>query len=123
MKLLLSNYKLSISYLISIIILSIIMSVLSLFNISYNLISILSVIINIIFVFAFSYLNSKNVNAQGYKSGLCSWAKIIIVLELLNIISLKFLEIHFETFIYYILLLVISISGGIVGKNNQKKLS
>lgn len=123
LKTLLNNNKLTILYFLSILIVSLIMSFLGLFNVKYSLVSMLSVIINIILVFIYSYINGRKKSDKGYKIGIKSWVIIVFILIVLNILNASFKSFHFKTIVYYVLLLIISISGGIIGKNKQKKLS
>lgn len=119
MKSLYKKHKPSIMYILIIFLVSFIFTILQYVGVSYNLLINIEYIINFILVFIYSYISSTNTNKKGYKIGIEAWFKIIIILSIINIITLSGFSI--KTLIYYLILLIISILGGIIGKNKRSK--
>lgn len=100
---------------------SLISSILYYFNITSEKInSILLYIISIISIFTGSLLIAKNVNKKGIISGLIYFIVWIILSLIISLIVFK-TSFKMSNFIYYIVLLLFSLSGGIIGKNKQKE--
>lgn len=117
-----SFYKknnLSIKYMLLIILISFLFTTLEYFGANYNFLIKTEYVISFIFVFIYSYINTNNSSLKGYKIGIKSWIKIIIILSIINIITLSGLSA--KTLFYYIVLLIISLLGGIIGKNKRSK--
>ena len=117
MKSFINKNKLLIIYFTSIIIISFISTIFEYMNIPYKMITTIELIINLLFVFLYSYKSTKRNNVKGYKSGL----KIIILLLIINLITLK--GIGIKNFVYYILIMLLSIGASIICKNKEKNYS
>jgi len=121
MKNLFNKYKLILIYIIILLFLSFISTILELAGINYTICTSLLSIINYILIFMYSYIAAKKVNIKGYISGLKSALKILIVLLIMNLVTLN--NFNFKTVVYYLIIIIIGLLGGIIGKNSQKKLS
>ena len=99
---------------------SFIFTVLEYLGVSFHVLSVILLIINFILSFLYSYKNALKTPKNGYKSGIVSSIKLWIIFIFLNIIMLN--KSSFKSFIYYLIILLICIIGGITGKNKQKKL-
>lgn len=121
MKSLLSKNKILFKYFIFIIILSFVSTCLEYMGVSYNLVHKINIFINLILVFIYSHNCTKNNSDKGYKIGFKSGLKILLILFILNIIT--FNNFSFKTLIYYLIILLVSISSSIISKNRQKNYS
>ena len=121
----LKNYikknNLLIKYIIIIFVLSLLFTLLEYVGISYKFLTTTLFIINIILIFINSFKVGIRSKCSGYKSGILFGIKAITLLFLINIISLN--KISFKCIIYYLILMLISIIGSIIGKNKQKNYS
>ncbi len=113
---------LSFAYTISIILIGTLLnSILYYFDITSDKINtILLYLIGIIAIFVGAIKSSKENNQKGIITGLiyfCIWFFIMI---LTSLIFFK-INFHFKDFIYYLILLIFSLLGGIIGKNMQDK--
>ena len=94
--------------------LNIIMTWLSYFNIiNDKILSIVQIIIMIAIMFIGGFLTVTKVNSKGYKEGFIIGLIFITILLLLNIIFIHNFE--FKNILYFIILLICSSIGGIVG--------
>ena len=91
-------------------------SILNIIGLSSSITTIVIIISNIICFTIFGFINSKNSNQKGLLSGLLIGLILICFLFLVNTIFYHF---RFETnkIIYYLILVLSSIIGGIFGKN------
>lgn len=112
-----NKYKLSILYVVSIIILSLLFTILEFIKIPFNISSIIIIILNFILTFIYAYINAKNSLLQGYKSGFRSGVKIWLMLLIINIITLN--SFNFKLLLYYMIIMFISIIAGIISKNKN----
>lgn len=119
MKRFFNRFKLNIIYIVALLILSLIFTLLEFIGVNYRLCITAFNITNFMLIFTYSYINGKKANINGYKCGIKSGIKIIIMLMLINLITLSGISI--KTIFYYLLIIVISILSGIIGKNKQKK--
>ena len=108
-------------YLGLIIILSFLFTILEYINISYSILSNILFILNFILAFIYSYKSSLKTPLNGYKSGFRSGVKICIMFFIINFITLN--KFSLKTLVYYIMIMLISITSGIFGKNKQKNYS
>ena len=111
------KYKLSIGYILSILIISVIFSIFEYVGLPYTVLTTLEAILNLILVFIYSYINSSKSCLNGYKSGFRSGVKIWLILLILNIIT--FNDFTFKYLIYYLIIMFISITAGIISKNKN----
>lgn len=68
-------------------------------------------------VFIYSYTNGKRSSLKGYKEGLKSGIKVCLILLLIKILS--FTGINATMAIYFLIIIMTSILGGIIGKNKS----
>jgi putative membrane protein (TIGR04086 family) len=98
------------------VLITLILSIIYLFSkINYPVISNLLIIIFLLFIGLLSYLHSQNKNSKGWLMGMKTGLIIILILFILSII-IKHLP-SFNQLIYYLLILLASIWGAILGKN------
>ena len=121
MKNVINKYKLSISYILVVILTSFIFTLFEYIFFNYKLFSILEIILNYFYVFIYSYMSSRKNPLNGYKSGFRSGVKIWIILILLNLIT--FNNFTLGILLYYIIILIIAIIAGIISKNKEKNYS
>lgn len=81
--------------------------------ISGSFLSILEILIMIITLFTGGFLIGKNSKAKGWLEGLKVGAINIFIYFIINIIFIK--EISFKVLLYYIILIICSILGGMIG--------
>lgn len=105
--------------LISIIILNIFTTLLQYFNIFPNISNFFKILIIIISIFIGSFILGKNSLKKGYIEGLKFGIIIIILFSLINLILFK--NFQFKNIIYYLIIIVSSIFGSMIGI--QKKSS
>lgn len=117
MKNFINKYKISISYITLLFIISFIFTVLEYLGLPYKLSTTIEWLINIILVFIYAYINGTKSNLKGYLSGFRSAVKIWLILLILNLIT--FNNFTFKFLAYYLIIMFISIIGGIIGKNKN----
>ncbi len=99
---------------LSFIISYLILTLLSYFNIINNkLLSILEIIISLTIMFIGGFLIGKKTNNKGWLEGLKIGLFFIILLFILNLIFVR--EFNFKSIIYYLILLISSSFGGMIG--------
>ena len=113
------KFKPGIIYILSLITISLILTLFEYIGVSYTICTLLLNLSNFILVFNYAYMDAKKVSLKGYKSGIKSTVKIWVILLLINILTIHLLSI--KTVLFYFIILVIAIFGGIISKN--KKLS
>lgn len=121
MKSFIKKNNILVKYLIIILCLSLIFTTLEYIGLPYGLLTKMLLVINLILSFIYSYKNAINSSLNGYKSGFRSGVKLWLFLLLINLIT--FNTFKFKTLIYYFIIMIISITGGIYGKNKQKNYS
>lgn len=96
-------------------------SVLYYFNITSDKINnILLYLISIVAIFTGSLSFAKNMNYKGIISGLLYFAFWFIIMLLLSLIAFK-ASFSINSIIYYAVILVFSLLGGIIGKNTKEE--
>ena len=117
------TYGLRIIYIFIFIILSLLLTTtLYYFNIINNqTYKILKIIICLLSVFINSYILGKNTLKKGYLEGLKLSLIIIPILFIITIISKKTLK--FRIILYYLIILITSIFGSMLGINKKKEKS
>ena len=111
------RFKQEMMYIIGIIVLNFLFTLLEFIGINYQLCSISINTINFILIFVYALSKGKKTNIIGYKSGIKSGIKIIFILSTINLITLS--GFSFKTIFYYLLIIVITMFGGIIGKNKK----
>lgn len=95
-------------------------SILSLANIlgvPKNITNILIMLIMIAIFIIFGFFKGKNTEKNGYLQGLKIGSLLILILLVLGIITFDF---EFKTILYYLILLLSSIFGSMIGINMKK---
>lgn len=95
--------------------------VMSLFNLlgaSSGITSLIIFILNIIIFFALSFINAKKKQKRGYLEGLFIGLIFILLMYLIKLIIVNN-SFNIATIIYYIILLLSSILGGMFGINKK----
>lgn len=93
------------------------------FNItSDKLNNILLYVISMLGIFVGAVKMSKNLNYKGIVSGALYFLFWIIIMLFLSLVFFK-VNLSFKNIIYYLVLLVFSLLGGILGKNMQEENS
>ena len=95
-------------------------SLLNLLGLNSGITTIILLIINLALFFTLSYINAFKMHKKGLIEGL-TLGLIFIVLMILIKVTLFNNGIHISTFIYYIILVIASILGGMVGVNKKSK--
>ena len=105
--------------LIYIILVSLILSLIYYFtNISYKNIGSIILFMTLIWFFVLGFKNGKMSKSKGYLAGLKMGLGFVLVLVIFNLIFLRSFKI--SLLIYYLLLLMSSILGGMFGINRKK---
>lgn len=81
---------------------------------------ILSALLIFALSFGFGLINGKNAEKNGYLEGLKQGGLFILILILLNTIIYG-LHFKLNSFIYYAIILALSIAGAMIGINKKKK--
>lgn len=95
-----------------------IMSFLNLLGINSGITSIILLVINIILFFVLNFINAHNQKKKGFLEGVFLGLLFLIIMLTLKI-SLFNNSFKISTFIYYIILFVTSILGGMFGVNKK----
>lgn len=98
--------------------LTFIMSLLNLFGISSGITSILLLLFNIVLFFTLSFINAMNMKKKGFLEGIILGLIFIALMFLLKIILFDSSNI-ISTIIYYLILFITSIFGGMFGVNKK----
>lgn len=113
------NYLKFISiFLIIELMLSFIMSLLNLFGVSSGITTIILLVSNIILFFILNYFNALKMKKKGFLEGIILGLIFIILMFLIKIILFDN-KVNIATFIYYLILFITSIFGGMFGVNKK----
>lgn len=105
-----------------IIISSLLVSLLSLFDFfSSNIATILNIIIIATTTFTFSFINGKWAERRGYLAGAKIGVMIILTFFLISLIFFK-VNLKLPLLIYYLIILGVSIVGGMMGMSTKKEV-
>lgn len=85
---------------------------------NYKVIYLISFIVILLIMFIFSFLSSKEIKYKGYINGFLYGLSNVLLMTIISKISSN---ISSRALIYYILLIVVSISGGILGIQKNLK--
>ncbi len=105
-------------YTIFLILLIFITSLLNLLGLSTSITNLLIFIFNVLSFLIFGYRSGKKVNSKGYIAGLKISGLFILLIVIVNIIINKDIF-KLTTFIYYIILLITGLFGGMLGINKK----
>ena len=116
------KYVLPIVYSLGILLIgSLLSSTLYYFNItSEKLNTIILYLVSIIAMFTGATKLGKSINQKGIITGLIYYTVFLCLMVFLSLVIFK-INMGFKSIIYYLVLLVFSILGGIVGKNMQEE--
>ena len=95
-----------------------IISILNLLGISSGITSLIIFIFNIILFFTLSFINARKKQKRGYLEGLLIGLIFITLMYLIKVILINN-SVNITTIIYYIILLITSILGGMFGINKK----
>lgn len=96
---------------------AIFVSIMYYFFFNEKVVSILSLIYMVIVFFIFGFKSSKKIDKGGYKMGLKIGIIFTIILVLINIIIYH--NFHLSNLIYYLILILASTIGGMMGINKK----
>ena len=100
---------------------SLILSLLSLFNFwNSNLTTILNMVITMLTTFIFSFINGINSEKRGYLAGGKIGIMIVLSFFLLALIFFK-VNFNISLLIYYLIILGVSVVGGMFGISRKKE--
>ena len=103
----------------SILILTLLITILNYFNLfSEGLVNVFKIIIPIISLFVGGFLMGKSSNEKGWIEGLKFSLIFIILLILFNLMGLGS-SLEFKNLLYYVIIIISSIFGGILGINKN----
>ena len=106
-------------YLIFLILLTFICSILNLIGLNYTITNLILLIFNVSAFLLLGFKNGIKSNIKGYFAGLKIGASMLLILFLINlVISQKVFS--FSLLIYYLILILTSIFGGMLGKAKKK---
>lgn len=106
-------------YSIFIILLVFICSLLNLIGVNSTITNLILFIFNISAFFILSYKNGKKATNKGYIAGLKTSLLLLLVLIIINLFTVKnFFNI--TTIIYYIILILVGVAGGMLGINKKE---
>lgn len=113
------KYNYIFKFIIFILILTIIQTILNLIlSINTTVNQLISLIPLLIYIFIYSIKEGKKVDKQAYKIGLIRGLTYILIIYILGIPILSF-KIPLKRLIYFIIIIVISILGSIIGINKK----
>ena len=87
-------------------------------NFSYGILSIIILLINLLYIFIINYLISIKINNKGIVIGLSTSSIIVLIMFILSLLFK--VNVTSKTFIYYLIIILISISSSILSKNIKK---
>ncbi len=105
-------------YSIFLIIIVFLCSLLNLIGTNYTITNLLLLIFNILAFFVFSFSTGKTATAKGYIAGLKQGLLFLGVLIIISLISSRNIF-TLSTIIYYVVLLLTSLIGGMMGINKK----
>ncbi len=97
-----------------------IVSILSLLGLNSGITSIIMFISNIIIFFILTFFNAVKLKKKGLIEGLILGAIFIVLMLIINIILFRS-HLRISTIIYYIILLIVSMLGGMIGVNKKSE--
>lgn len=113
------DYSKSISiFLIFELIITFLVSLLNIFGVNSGITSIILLIANLVLFFLLNYLNAYKVKKKGFLEGLILGLIFIFLMILIKILLINN-KFTISTLIYYIILLITSILGGMFGVNKK----
>ena len=95
-----------------------IVSILNLIGLNSGITSLIMLICNVILFFVLNYFNAFKSKKRGYLEGVILGTILIISMILIKIILFNN-NFNISTFIYYIILFIVSILGGMFGVNKK----
>ncbi len=95
-------------------------SLLNLIGVNSGITTIILFIFNIILFFILNFINAKNIKKKGYLEGIILGLIFIFLMFLIKIIFFNS-SFNISTLIYYIILLLVSILGGMFGVNKKSE--
>ncbi len=95
-----------------------IISLLNLFGINSGITTIILLICNIILFFILNYLNATKIKKRGFLEGIILGTIFIFLMIIIKIILFRN-SFNISTFIYYLILFITSIFGGMFGINKK----
>ena len=116
MKKILSKFKIYFLFIGIILISILLLSLLNTFGVPKNITNILSMIIMILTFLITGISKGKNCEKNGYLQGLKIGSILILILILIGFISFNF---NFKTILYYLILLLSSVFGAMIGINKK----
>lgn len=105
-------------YAIFLILLIFICSLLNLIGVNSTITNLLIFIFNLLTFFIFGLKSGKKVTSKGYIAGLKNGCLFLLILIIINLLTNKNIF-SLSTFIYYLILLLCSIFGGMLGINKK----
>lgn len=106
-------------YSIFLIIIIFLCSLLNLVGVNYTITNLLLFIFNAIAFFIFGASTGKNATSKGYLSGLKQGGILLALLIVISLITTRNIF-TISTLIYYIILLLVSVMGGMFGINKKE---
>ncbi len=97
-----------------------VISLLNLLGVNSGITTIILFILNIILFFVLSFFNATSKKKKGLIEGLTIGAVFIIAMYIIKVILFT-AKINVSTIIYYFILLITSILGGLIGVNKKSK--
>lgn len=116
MKKLISNYKIYLVFFIGVLLVSLLTSLLNIIGIPSNITNIIIMIIFIIFFVILGFYKGKNSSEKGYVQGIIIGALCCLILMLISLITFNF---SIRSFLYYIILILSSTTGSMIGINKK----
>ena len=107
-------------YLLFLVLIVFVCSILNLIGVNSTITNLLIFMFNIILFFYSGYKNGINSKEKGYLAGIKISILLLAILLLLNLITTRNIF-HISTFIYYSILILIGIIGGMIGINKKKE--
>jgi putative membrane protein (TIGR04086 family) len=87
-------------------------------NFSYGILSIIILLINLLYIFIINYLISMKISKKGIVIGLSTSSIFILIMFILSLLFK--INVTSKSFIYYLIIILISISSSILSKNIKK---
>ncbi|MBQ7031085.1 MAG: TIGR04086 family membrane protein [Bacilli bacterium] len=113
------NYlKFTSIFLIIELMLTFIISLLNLFGLNSGITSIIMLISNVVLFFILNYINAFKLKKKGFLEGILLGLIFIILMILIKVILFNS-SFRLSTFIYYLILFVTSVLGGMFGVNKK----
>ena len=107
-------------YLLFLILIAFVCSILNLIGVNSTITNLLIFISNAVLFFYSGFKNGITSKEKGYLAGIKISLLLLMILLVINLITTRYIF-HISTMVYYLILILIGIAGGMIGINKKKE--